>query len=354
MVSRSRIPIAAMAASVWDEAGRSIGLYREGKPNENLLQQSSIRPRPSGPRPWMRAAICLCWPAKRAWLQGRSGSAFLRYLEGRRLLYTIAQMANRIELFAFEEASSQIARPVGRPLDKRWNDNGEPVFGIEKPDIFAWPEDCTEIGRVVYLPETDTLYVSGYAKDKPAPAWGLIGAVLDRYDDRTTAAPKHRWRIDLPVDNVNYTAEESGLPVAIDYGAAATPTDHKFFHTVPALENNTMVLRCQQACVDKLLSYSLKHPHVLYCMNNETGEPVAWSDFRARCVRAQAAQAGKRVEVAEMRRHHDISATQGTLQVGWLEIVRSAWQEPQTVAAGASLGLQTPGKGHWAVLLLAD
>jgi hypothetical protein len=56
---------------------------------------------------------------------------------------------------------------------------------------------------------------------------------------------------------------------------------------VPALDNNELVLRYQQAFVDKLLSYSLRYPHVLYCMNNETGEDVAWSDFWARYVRAR-------------------------------------------------------------------
>ncbi len=134
-----------------------------------------------------------------------------------------------------------------------------------------------------------------------------IWATWDHYNDHQSIGgwSKHPFN---PVNNVNYTAEESGLPVAVDYGAGATPTDHKFFHTAPALENNTVVLRYQQAYVDKLLSYSLKYPHVLYCMNNETGEPVAWSDFWARYVRAQSAEAGRQVEVAEMRRHHDITA----------------------------------------------
>jgi hypothetical protein len=134
-----------------------------------------------------------------------------------------------------------------------------------------------------------------------------IWATWDHYNDHQSIGgwSKHPFN---PVNNLNYTAEESGLPVAVNYGAGATPTAHKFFHTVPALENNTVVLRHQQAYVDKLLSYSLQYPHVLYCMNNETGEPVAWSDFWARYVRAQAAQAGQRVEVAEMRRHHDITA----------------------------------------------
>jgi hypothetical protein len=49
----------------------------------------------------------------------------------------------------------------------------------------------------------------------------------------------------------------------------------------PLLDNNELVLRYQQAFVDKLLSYSLAYPHVLYCMNNETGERVEWGDYWA-------------------------------------------------------------------------
>ena len=49
----------------------------------------------------------------------------------------------------------------------------------------------------------------------------------------------------------------------------------------------------------------------------------------------------------------DVSAAQGPLQVRWLEISRSVWQQPQTVAADSTLELKTPAQGHWAVLVLA-
>jgi hypothetical protein len=49
----------------------------------------------------------------------------------------------------------------------------------------------------------------------------------------------------------------------------------------------------------------------------------------------------------------DVSAAKGTLQVRWLDITRSTWQQPHTVDGGGTLELKTPGKGHWAVLVLA-
>jgi len=49
----------------------------------------------------------------------------------------------------------------------------------------------------------------------------------------------------------------------------------------------------------------------------------------------------------------DVSAAQGLLQVRWLDIDRSKWQQPQAVDGGRTLELETPGKGHWAALVLA-
>jgi hypothetical protein len=109
-----------------------------------------------------------------------------------------------------------------------------------------------------------------------------------------------------PLNNVNYTAAESGLPTRVDYEPRGEPTEHAFFRTVPALADNRLVLRHQQAFVDRLLSYSLAHPHVLYCMNNETGERVEWGDYWASYVRQRAAAAGVAVQITDMRRSENV------------------------------------------------
>jgi hypothetical protein len=49
----------------------------------------------------------------------------------------------------------------------------------------------------------------------------------------------------------------------------------------------------------------------------------------------------------------DVSATQGLLEVRWLDINRSTWQPSQTVTAAGALELTTPGMAHWAVLVQA-
>jgi hypothetical protein len=111
-----------------------------------------------------------------------------------------------------------------------------------------------------------------------------------------------------PVNNVNYDASESNLKTEIDYPSKDHPTDHNFFHTVPALENNKVVLKFQEAFVDKILAHSLSYPNVLYCLSNEIGEPLEWSVYWAMFIRRRARERDVKVQVAEMRRANDINS----------------------------------------------
>ncbi len=111
-----------------------------------------------------------------------------------------------------------------------------------------------------------------------------------------------------PALNVNYTAAESGLAEEIDYYSKSTPTDHVFFHTVPALNDVPLVRKYQEAFVDKLLSVSLAYPNVLYCMNNEIGEPPEWGQYWATFIRARAEKAGRPVFLADMRRNSNFQS----------------------------------------------
>ena len=110
---------------------------------------------------------------------------------------------------------------------------------------------------------------------------------------------ENRWPIHPfnPANNITYTAGESGLPTQ----STSEPSKLSFFHTVPEMNNNTLVLRYQQALVDKLLSYSLAYPHVLYCMNNETRVSNEWGDYWVDYVRERAQAKGVEVHVTDMR-----------------------------------------------------
>jgi hypothetical protein len=161
-----------------------------------------------------------------------------------------------------------------------------------------------------------------------------IWATWDHYEDHQSLGgwSKHPFN---PANNVNYTAEESGLPHQVGYDPGK-PIAYTFFRSVPALNNYELTLRYQQGFVNKLLSHSLQYPHVLYCMNNETEEPIEWGDYWARYVRSQAAEAGKQVEVAEMRRHHDITSSTHRHMINhpdlysFLDVSQNNWEAGQT------------------------
>jgi len=101
-----------------------------------------------------------------------------------------------------------------------------------------------------------------------------------------------------PRNNIRYTAAESGLKEVIRTHPGRR--ENAFFRSVPALENNRMVLRCQQAQVDKMLSLSLPYGNVLYCMDNETNESAEWGSYWSNHIKRKAAEAGIEVHTTEM------------------------------------------------------
>ena len=142
-----------------------------------------------------------------------------------------------------------------------------------------------------------------------------------------------------PRNNVNFTAATSGLKEVIDWsynpaggrprGDTDVETIHPFWYTVPSVAELLpggaraipgfelteglherlveVVLPHQVAFVDRVLEISLDYPNVLYVVNNETWLPTSdWSDFWAAHLRKRAAEAGRGIEVGDMRGEHDL------------------------------------------------
>ena len=107
-----------------------------------------------------------------------------------------------------------------------------------------------------------------------------------------------------PKNNQTYTAEDSGLVPEIHTHPGQR--ESAFFRSVPALENNTLLLRYQHAQVDQMLSYSLRYGNVLYCMDNETNESPEWGAYWATYLKSRAREAGVKIEVTEMWDDHDL------------------------------------------------
>ena len=109
-----------------------------------------------------------------------------------------------------------------------------------------------------------------------------------------------------PANNVNYSAEQSGLEE--DYPEHPNKNDNPFFRSLPELDDNRLLLGLQQAYVDRLLFISLNYDNVLYTVSNETSGDPAWSEYWARYVKNRAAERGVHVNVTEMWDPWDITA----------------------------------------------
>lgn len=105
-----------------------------------------------------------------------------------------------------------------------------------------------------------------------------------------------------PVNNINYTSEERGLPKVVNSHSA-----HPFFMTTPNQEDNQLVLKYQEAFVDKMLSITLEYPHVLYCISNESIASEQWSTHWAQFVSERAEEIDVDIYITEMWNHWDLT-----------------------------------------------
>jgi len=127
--------------------------------------------------------------------------------------------------------------------------------------------------------------------------------VWDRFDYSRENWIGHPYN---PVNNVNYTETESGL--AEEYPLHPGRNVQPFFFTTPEQKNNQTLLQHQRAFVDKLLSFSLKFPNILYCIDNETSGDEEWGRYWAMYIKERARQEGVKVFVTEMWDDWDIKS----------------------------------------------
>ena len=124
--------------------------------------------------------------------------------------------------------------------------------------------------------------------------------VWDRFD-YTDHESFRTWKSNPynPANNINYTSAESGL--LIEYPKHHPGKDEQpFFHTIPGMDDNTVVRQFQEVFVDKMLSYSLPCGNVLYCMNNETSTPPIWGQYWMKYIKKRAVEFGVDVYVTDM------------------------------------------------------
>lgn len=110
--------------------------------------------------------------------------------------------------------------------------------------------------------------------------------------------------------NTNYTAEETGLETYISYWPSDKPTAHRFFKTVPALENITSVRTYQEAFVKKIMETALPYRNILYCINNDMGEDMEWSKYWSAFMRNEATKIQKKIYISDMHRRSNLTSNE--------------------------------------------
>jgi len=100
-----------------------------------------------------------------------------------------------------------------------------------------------------------------------------VWALLDFY------APLGAWSKNPfnPMNNLNYTSQESGLPEQVQY--SVLEGEHPFFSSVPTKDNNTTLLQWQQKFVEKVLQTVRPYRHVLLCINSGGGSMPDWNAY---------------------------------------------------------------------------
>jgi hypothetical protein len=133
----------------------------------------------------------------------------------------------------------------------------------------------------------------------------------DRFDYSREHWLRHPYN---PTNNVNYTHEESGL--AAEYPAHPARNQQPFFFSTPRQRNNERLLTYQRRFAAEVLRHTLAHPHVLYCIDNETSGEEEWSSYWADFIAAHARAAGRQVFMTEMWDEWDLRAEQHLRTLG--------------------------------------
>lgn len=157
--------------------------------------------------------------------------------------------------------------------------------------------------------------------------------VWDRFDYSRNNWLPHPYH---PKNNINYSANEAGL--ASDYPDHPGQNKQPFFFTTPNQRNNEVLLNYQKRFVGKMLSYSLKFDHVLYCIDNETSAEEQWAVYWAEFMLAKAKDKKKEICLTEMWDQWDLKEEQH----------KRTFDHPERfVFCDISQNSQQKGQAHW-------
>jgi len=103
--------------------------------------------------------------------------------------------------------------------------NGNPIYTYASMRKQKTPDIFTDLRRIEYFPETDTMYLSGFTKDHPAIGddTKVVGSEIVRFDNWSKGNSTPRWRIVVPYDTTGKReVATAAMSVAGDYVFAVT------------------------------------------------------------------------------------------------------------------------------------
>jgi hypothetical protein len=104
-----------------------------------------------------------------------------------------------------------------------------------------------------------------------------------------------------PINNINYSDIESGLPVRIEFGPLyGQANEHPFFQSHISEKRMDIVLSYQENFIKKIIETSINYPNVLYCINNESAIDTSWSYYWLGFTREISAKIKKMIYIGDM------------------------------------------------------
>ncbi|WGV23178.1 hypothetical protein [Halotia branconii] len=102
---------------------------------------------------------------------------------------------------------------------------GNPIYTYSSMQKEKTPSIFTDLRRIEYFPQTDTMYLSGFTKDHPAVGddTKVVGSEIARFDNWSKGDRTPRWRVVVPYDTTGKReVATAAMSVADDYVFAVT------------------------------------------------------------------------------------------------------------------------------------
>jgi len=134
-----------------------------------------------------------------------------------------------------------------------------------------------------------------------------------------------------PANNINYSTENTHLRTDSNYSRERE--NQPFFQT--PRNNDTVVLKYQEAFIRKVLDVTLPYPNVLYCLDNETKAPPEWVLYWGKFIKEESEKRGVLINLTEMYDELDITGDNNRIVSGhpeyfsYTDVSQNNWQVGQ-------------------------